>query len=212
MDAPEIILASASPRRRELLGGMGVRFEVVTADVKELDADSAPSLKPAELAIENARLKAQAVAKLRPSQWVLGADTVVALSRRLHSFSMGRDPMHSVRTRLLGKPASLKEALEFLRALSGKTHEVITGCALISPSGKEELFHDVTHVTFLKLTDETIARYVEAVNVFDKAGAYALQQHGDWIIAGVQGSRDNVIGLPTEVLRKVLLRHRLLQT
>jgi septum formation protein len=191
----EIILASGSPRRRELLGGMGVRFEVVTAPTPELDGASAPHLSPAELAMENARLKADAVAKLRPGRWVLGADTVVALDGRL-----------------FGKPASLEEAAGFLRALSGRTHEVITGCALVSPLREVEIFHDTTRVTFLELTNETIARYLAAVPVLDKAGAYALQQHGEWIIAGVEGSRDNVIGLPTERLREILRAAGLLQT
>ena len=204
MSAGAIILASGSPRRRELLGGMGVTFEVVTAPTPELDGESAPHLSPVALAMENARLKAQAVAKLRPGRWVLGADTVVTMTRTGQSFSMGSDPVDSVRTRLFGKPASMEEALEFLRALSGRTHEVITGCALISPSGEVELFHDVTYVTFRKLADETIARYIEAVNVFDKAGGYALQQHGDWIIERIEGSRANVVGLPTEKLCDIL--------
>jgi septum formation protein len=191
----EIILASGSPRRRELLGGMGVKFEVVTAPTPELDGESAPHLAPVELAVENARLKAVAVAKLRPGSWVLGADTVVALDGKL-----------------FGKPASLAEAAEFLRALSGRTHDVITGCALVSPRAEVELFHDVTRVSFLELTDEVIARYLAAVPVLDKAGAYALQQHGEWIIAGVEGSHDNVVGLPTERLREILRAAGLLQT
>ncbi len=208
---PEIILASGSPRRRELLGDMGVTFEVVTAPTPELDRESAPHLAPAELAMENARLKAEAVAKLRPGHWVLGADTVVALVRRVHRRTNGLDDEHFVDTRIFGKPASMEEALKFLRALSGRTHEVITGCALISPRGDLELFHDTTRVTFLELADETITRYIEAVNVFDKAGGYALQQHGDWIIERVAGSRDNVIGLPTEKLREILRATGLLQ-
>jgi septum formation protein len=83
MSDAQIILASGSPRRRELLGGMGVTFEVVTAPTPELDGESAPHLAPAELAMENARLKAEAVAKLRPGRWTLGADTVVALDGKL---------------------------------------------------------------------------------------------------------------------------------
>jgi septum formation protein len=178
MDAPEIILASGSPRRSELLGGMGIRFEVVTADTREFDGESSPHLSPAELATENARLKARAVAELRPGRWILGADTVVALDGR--SF---------------GKPSSPDQASKFLRVLSGRTHEVITACALISSAGETELF--------LELSDATIGRYVEAVNVLDKAGGYALQQHGDWIIDQVEGSRTNVVGLPTETLEQV---------
>jgi septum formation protein len=195
-DTPtEIILASGSPRRRELLGAMGVAFEVVTAPTPELDGDSAPHLSPVALAVENARLKAEAVAKLRPGRWVLGADTVVALDGRI-----------------FGKPASRGDAAIFLRTLSGRTHEVITGCALLSPAGAAELFHEITRVTFLELTGETIVRYLDAVEVLDKAGAYALQQHGEWIIASVKGSRSNVVGLPTEALEKILLRHGLIRS
>ena len=193
--ARELILASGSPRRRELLAALGVPFEVVTADTPELDAASAPTLAPAELATENARLKATAVAKSMPGRWVLGADTVVALDGELFA-----------------KPASLAEAASFLRAFSGRTHDVITGCALISPDGRVDLIHDTTRVEFLPLTDEIIARYLAAVSVLDKAGAYAVQQHGDWIIARVDGSRDNVIGLPTEALEAFLLRYRAAQS
>ncbi len=191
-EAP-LILASASPRRRELLGAMGVRFEVVTADVREHDSDSSPHLAPAELARENARLKAVAVAEKGARRWVLGADTVVALGDRLFA-----------------KPATLDEAGNFLRALSGHTHEVITGCALVDPEHRTFLFHEVTRVTFRALSDEIIARYLAEVHVLDKAGAYALQERGEWIVERVEGSRTNVIGLPTEALEKVFLRHGLL--
>jgi len=193
MSNDPIILASASPRRRELLTETGIAFEILTTDITEHDAESSPHLSPTDLARENARLKAQAVAALRPKRWVLGADTVVALEKRL-----------------FGKPASLEQAKEFLRALSGQTHEVITGCALIAPEGEAEIFHDVSRVTFRVLTEETIARYLAEVSVLDKAGAYALQERGEWIIERVEGSRTNVIGLPTEALERVFLRRGLL--
>lgn len=195
MSNEPLILASASPRRRELLGAMGVRFEVLTADVREHDSDSSPHLAPGELACENARLKAVAVAQSEKGarRWVLGADTVVALGDRLFA-----------------KPATLDAAGAFLRALSGQTHEVITGCALIDPDRRTTLFHEVTRVTFRVLSDEIIARYLAEVNVLDKAGAYALQERGEWIIARVDGSRTNVIGLPTEALEKVLIQRGLL--
>jgi len=188
-----LILASASPRRRELLGQLGIAFEVITADIDEHDAQSAPHLTPVELARDNALRKAQAVADLNPARWVLGADTVVA-----------RDG------HLLGKPSSLDEAGKFLRLLSGHVHEVTTGCVLIAPDSAAEVFHEISRVTFRVLSGDTIERYLAAVNVLDKAGAYALQEHGDWIIEGVEGSRANVIGLPVELLEKVLLRHGLL--
>ena len=193
MSHEQIILASASPRRRELLGGMGVRFEVVTAEVCEHDAESAPHLAPVELARENARQKAEAVAARQSGRWVLGADTVVDLEKVV-----------------LGKPASLDEARKFLVMLSGQTHEVVTGCALVAPDGGVEIFHDISRVTFLVLSDATIERYLAEVNVLDKAGGYALQELGEWIIERVEGSRANVIGLPTELLERVFKKHRLL--
>ena len=193
MPKESIILASGSPRRRELLAGMGIPFEVVTADVRELDAISSPTLSPVSLARENAHLKAEAVAALKPARWVFGADTIVTLGNR--SF---------------GKPASLDEARLFLFSLSGRTHEVITACILIAPGGEKEEFHDTTKVTFRALSPDLIARYLSAVNVLDKAGAYALQEHGDWIIERVEGSSNNVIGLPTELLERVFKRHGLL--
>jgi septum formation protein len=189
----QIILASASPRRRELLGGMGVRFEVVTARVRELDGATSPHLSPADLARENARRKAKAVAAMRPERWILGADTVVALEKRV-----------------MGKPDSIDQARDFLAALSGQTHEVVTACALIAPDGEAELFHEISRVTLRVLSHQTIGRYLGEVNVLDKAGAYALQERGEWIIERVEGSRANVIGLPTEALEKVLLRRGLL--
>jgi septum formation protein len=189
----KIILASASPRRRELLAEMGVQFEVVTADVRELDSISSPQLTPADLAWENARLKANAVRAVRPGFWVLGADTVVALGDRI-----------------FGKPASTDQAKEFLRFLSGRTHEVITGCALVNPDGEEVLFRVGSNVTFRSFTDATIELYLREVHVLDKAGAYALQEHGEWIIERVEGSRTNVIGLPTEKLESVLKSRGLL--
>ena len=188
-----IILASASPRRRELLAEMGLRFEVVTADVTELETLSLSHPGPVDLARANAHGKAAAVAAQRPGRWVLGADTVVALDGRL-----------------FGKPASQAEARDFLRALSGRTHEVITGCALLAPNGEAEAVEEISRVTFQVLPDETIDRYRAGVRVLDKAGAYALQERGEWIIERVEGSRTNVIGLPTERLAGIFRRRGLL--
>jgi septum formation protein len=185
---PPLLLASTSPRRRALLAGAGIAFEVVNVPVIELDAAAAPQLNAVQLAEANAGLKARATAA--EGRWVLGADTVVALNGRL-----------------FGKPASLEEAREFLRTLSGATHEVITGCALIAPDGVETIFHEVTRVTFRKLSDDTIDRYLAEVPVLDKAGAYGLQERGELIVESVVGSRTNVIGLPVERLVP-LLRER----
>ena len=193
MPKEKIILASASPRRRELLNELGVSFEVVTARVHELDGASARHLPPADLARENARRKAKAVAAMRPARWILGADTVVALDKLV-----------------MGKPASIDQARDFLTALSGQTHDVVTACALIAPDGEAEIFHETSRVTLRVLTYLEIGRYLGVVNVLDKAGGYALQERGEWIVERVEGSRANVIGLPTEALEKVLLRRGLL--
>ena len=186
----EIILASGSPRRRELLAKMGVKFEVVTTDVEEhMPAETDDAQK---LAVHNAVLKARAVAKLRPGHWILGADTIVILDRRV-----------------LGKPASLDAAREYLAALSGHSHQVVTGCCLISPQGDQAMFSDTSRVAFHALSRETIDKYLAAVHVLDKAGGYALQEHGDWLVSQITGSRDNILGLPTERLREMLSRRGL---
>jgi septum formation protein len=158
-----LVLASGSPRRRELLGGIGVPLEVVTAEVDEIEALSAGYPTPSDLARENARRKAEAVRGLRPGRRVLGADTVVALE-----------------SRLFGKPASLA-----------------------GPEDEMEIFHEISRVTFRELSAEIIERYLAEVHVLDKAGAYALQERGEWIIERVEGSRSNVIGLPVETLERL---------
>jgi septum formation protein len=186
MSGLPLILASGSPRRRELLREMGVDFEVITAEVEELDAASAPGVAPAHLAIQNGRRKAGAVARIRPGRWVLGADTVVTLGGRV-----------------FGKPRSSYEAHEFLRALSGQRHEVITGVVLLGPDGGEESFHEISRVIFRELSDDVIARYLAEVHVLDKAGGYALQKRGEVLVAAVEGSRANVIGLPVEKLSEL---------
>ncbi len=177
-----------------MLTALGLTFDVVTAEVTELDGTTAPHLSPAGLATENARLKAGAVAQRMPGRWVLGADTVVTLAGRI-----------------FGKPGSPAEAREFLRSLGGKKHEVITGVVLLDPAGRPEQFHDISVVTFRPLTGDDIARYLAEVDVLDKAGGYALQERGEWIVAGVEGSRSNVIGLPVEKLSALLHARGLLQ-
>jgi septum formation protein len=193
MSPVKIILASASPRRRELLQEMGIPFEVVTVDVIELESISPLHPTPTDLAHENARRKAHSVSALQTGRWVLGADTVVALDGQL-----------------FGKPTSQEEAQAFLQALSGRTHEVITAGVLIDPTGSRQEFHEVTQVLFRPLSPEIINRYLAEVHVLDKAGAYALQEHGDLIIEHVEGSRTNVIGLPTEMLERVFKSRGLL--
>ena len=171
-----IVLASASPRRRELLEKAGVVFEIVVSPAEEIhDA----SMKPHVLCELNATLKAAAVAAVRPDATVIGSDTLVFI-----------DDLP------LGKPVDLAEAREMLRRLSGRTHQVCTGVCVIYPGGDQKVFHDLTDVTFHPLDDMAIDAYFSVANPLDKAGAYGIQESGDLIVAGIKGSFENVMGLP----------------
>lgn len=185
MKNPDLILASASPRRGMLLRQLGRRFRVVASDAPEV----APGhLAPHEICLANAAAKARAVAARFPGAWVLGADTEVALG-----------------TRVFGKPRHRREAAEFLRALSGRTHQVITGvCLMCRAEGWRRSFAETTQVTFHPLTDRQIAAYLREVDTLDKAGAYAVQESGESLIESIDGSLTNVVGLPLGRLRVLL--------
>jgi septum formation protein len=179
-----IVLASASPRRRELLEQAGLVFEIVPSPADEIhDATMEPEL----LCELNAALKAEAVAEQRPDATVIGADTLV--------FIDGQP---------LGKPSDLEEARGMLRRLAGRTHRVCTGVCVIFPGGVRKLFHGMTEVDFLPLDDAEIDAYFERVNPFDKAGAYGIQEHGERIVSGIRGGFDNVMGLPVEMVMAAL--------
>ena len=173
----ELILASGSPRRRDLLAREGVKFEVQVSGIEELAPNA---LEPVSLARENALMKARDIFIRNVGATVLGADTVVVVDGRT-----------------LGKPKDLVEGAEMLRLLSGRWHEVVTGVALLSRTC-EEVFHETTRVRFKVLWEEEIADYHARVHVLDKAGGYAIQDGGERIIAEVEGCRDNVMGLPVE--------------
>ena len=190
MCPPQLILASSSPRRAELLKSIGLEFKVIPSTVAELHD---PDLSVRQLCKINARRKAEEVAGWFPDAVVLGADTLVAKGHEI-----------------FGKPNGLADARQMLSALSGHTHEVVTAVCLIAKNrGKEEIFADVSRVTFRSLDANQIDEYIKRVEVLDKAGAYAVQEHGDLIIEKVEGSRSNVIGLPVEKL-KLSLKHFLL--
>lgn len=176
MAAP-LILASHSPRRRALLAEAGYAFEVIVATVREIEATH---LSLRELTIANATRKALAVARQRPGAIVLAADTLVALEGEV-----------------IGKPRDLNHARAILRRLSGRAHEVCTGVFIAGPEFKISLA-DISRVRFRRLTEKAITDYFGHVNPLDKAGAYAAQGAGRNIIASVQGSFTNVIGLPME--------------
>lgn len=179
-----LVLASASPRRRELLERAGLVFEVVVSPVKEIhDA----TIEPERLCEMNAALKAEDVAARRPEATVIGADTLVFIDG---------EP--------LGKPADLDDARTMLRRLAGRVHKVCTGVCVIFPEGRREVFHETTEVTFHPLDEAAIGDYLKVANPLDKAGAYGIQEFGERIIAGIRGDYDNVVGLPVARLTKLL--------
>jgi len=185
MNLPSLILASASPRRAELLRECGYEFSVLTSTVEELAPEH---LSPRELCQLNAHRKARAVAKKLPDSLVLAADTLVFLEREV-----------------LGKPMSKTEALEMLLRLQGRTHQVVTGVILLHlRAHRETMFAVSTDVRFRALTKPAAAAYLEKINPLDKAGAYAIQEHGEMIVEEISGSYTNVVGLPLERLQHEL--------
>ena len=181
-----IILASQSPRRSELLTRERVEFRVVVRDTEEVhDATMAPE----ELCATNAAAKAAAVAEEYPEDTIIGADTLV--------FIDGQP---------LGKPADEAEAVAMLMQLQGRTHCVCTAVAVFLPGGERRDFAEISKVTFRPLDEAAIRHYMSLVHVYDKAGAYAIQEHGDLIIERFEGDLDNVIGLPVTRLLQVLER------
>lgn len=185
MNFPPLILASSSPRRVELLRMLGVDFQIVPSDATELHHEQ---LTAREISQLNAHRKARAVAKRHPDALVLGADTLVYLDHTL-----------------LGKPADLADAQRMLQQLQGRTHQVVTGvCLMHLRAHRERLLAETTNVTFRQLTPEQIHRYLSLINPLDKAGAYAIQEHGEAIVRETSGSYSNVVGLPLERLEEEL--------
>jgi septum formation protein len=169
------ILASVSPRRRELLKLLLADFEVVPSRLEE---DTLPGERPEALVRRLAQLKALAVQKLRPEAIIIGADTLVVCDEEV-----------------LGKPSSAGQATEMLCKLSGRTHQVLTGVCLLNRQTCV-LDHSVTDVTFSRLSEEEIERYVKSGEPLDKAGGYAIQGIGARFIERIDGCYFNVVGLP----------------
>jgi septum formation protein len=187
-----LLLASASPRRQELLRNAGIAFEVQPADIPE---DPLPGEGARECAERLAREKAVAVARLRPdlrpNDVVLGADTVVVVDGQL-----------------LGKPCDAADAARMLRLLSGREHEVITGVCLVvngQPSvASESVASETTLVTVSEITERDIADYVASGEPMDKAGAYAIQGIASRWIPRIEGDYSNVVGLPVALVFRML--------
>jgi 23S rRNA (uracil1939-C5)-methyltransferase len=183
----EIVLASASPRRRELMARVTPEFRVFPTGV---DESAIRDKDPLSFAVKAAVAKARAAAGTFPQAVVIGADTVVALGLRI-----------------LGKPAGRDEARAMLKALSCRRHRVITGLAFYTKAEDRLLTgYDLTYVTFRELTGEMIEGYLDQGTFLDKAGAYAVQEIGDAFVARMKGDYDNVVGFPVEKVRRLLAR------
>jgi septum formation protein len=186
-----LILASASPRRRELLTQLGLPFTVAVAEVTEHED---PTTAPRAMVRHNAALKADWVSVRHPEAWVLGADTTVFLDGHA-----------------LNKPRDTAEARAMLQRLSGRTHTVFTGLALRhQASGYHDEAGETSTVTFHPLTDEVISDYLARVHTLDKAGGYGIQEHGTMLVAGHTGSFSNIVGLPLEATKQILTKAGLL--
>jgi septum formation protein len=184
-DLPPLILASASPRRVELLRQLGVEFSVLPSDAIELHDEQ---LTARELSQVNAYRKARAVAKKHPDALVLGADTLVSMDETL-----------------FGKPRTIEDGVHMLERLQGRTHQVVTAiCLLHLRTHRQSIFSESTNVTFRPLKEADIRQYLSEVNPLDKAGAYAIQEKCDSIVEKIAGSLTNVIGLPVERLNEQL--------
>ncbi|MGD0813871.1 MAG: Maf family protein [Verrucomicrobiota bacterium] len=185
MNIPVLILASASPRRSDLLRQLGFQFHVVPSTAEEIKSDD---LSAGEVAQMNAYRKARTISKKHPDAVTLGVDTVVALG-----------------SAIFGKPANLDEAERMVTTLLGKTHQVVTGVCLIHLRGhRQRIFWEQTDVTFRTLTLPQIRQYHALVNPLDKAGAYGIQEHSEVLVESISGSFSNVAGLPMERLQTEL--------
>ncbi len=179
----KLILASGSPRRRELLSRLGISFEVITKNINE---SARAGESPADLVQRLSKDKALAVSLEHKEDLILAADTVVALDGRI-----------------MGKPHDENEAFDFLSQLNNRTHEVFTGICLIN---KEQINTQVvcTRVTFGHFSDDILKAYTATGEGADKAGAYAIQGQGAFLISSISGSPTNVIGLPMQEVSKLL--------
>lgn len=168
-----LILASRSPQRRAILEQLRIPFEVLHVDVEELAAG-----EPVDVARANALRKAEEGARQRPDRTVLGVDTIVALDGEI-----------------FGKPASEEDAIGTLKRLAGRTHEVVSGLALVK-SANPQVAHEVTNVTFRDLDDTLVERYVATGEWSGRAGGYAIQGIGAGLVRRIMGDYLNVVGLP----------------
>jgi len=184
--ADRLVLASASPRRRDILSKAGYRFDVVVPPLEEPEHVTA-DLSPAGQAEALAYFKARAVVDTAPEAIVLGADTVVAVGEKV-----------------LGKPDGQADARRMLQSLSDTRHAVITGLALLGPGPRRRILSDTTYVTMRPLSAEDVREYIDSQEWVGKAGAYAIQETADRFVDRIEGSFTNIVGLPIELVRALL--------
>jgi septum formation protein len=181
----KLILASGSPRRRQLLSEAGFEFEVIVPTIPE--PEGLVTMTPAQQAEALAYFKARTIADANKDACVLGADTIVALGDQIY-----------------GKPRDAAHARAMLESLSHSRHQVITGVALLEPGGKRTIASETTHVTMRPMLPREIDEYIESGEWISKAGAYAIQETADRFVVRTEGSFTNIIGLPMELTEKLL--------
>ena len=182
----KIILASASPRRKEILSKLGVPFEVQVSTCDE----NIGLADPSEMVEQLSKLKADDVAKRNPDALVIGADTVVSYGNRI-----------------LGKPKDREDAIRMIKMIAGHEHQVYTGVTIVIPGEDTVSFVEATGVKVVDMTDDEIERYVDSGEPMDKAGAYAIQGLFAPYISGIEGDYYNVVGLPIASVYSILKRH-----
>ncbi|HSG29553.1 MAG TPA: Maf family protein [Candidatus Krumholzibacterium sp.] len=175
-----LVLASASPRRREILEGLGFEFEVIVPDV---DEDVIIWKEPEKVTSLLSELKAVEVQSQRPRKTIIGADTVVILDGEI-----------------MGKPAGRDDAVSMIRLLSGRSHEVMTAITIAAPPNIRITRAERTRVIFRKITDAEIERYADMDEPYDKAGGYAVQGHASVFVDRIEGCYPNVVGLPVSMM------------
>jgi len=187
-----IILASQSPRRKYLLTQAGLEFDVLPSHI---DENALPMDQPGPYTCALSRLKAKEISLLHRNSWVIAADTIVVIEDEI-----------------LGKPDDLEQARHMLYRLSGQTHQVYTGYTICCDTGKKAITDSVcTDVIFKRLSDEEIEWYISTGEPFDKAGAYAIQGLGTFLVKRINGSYTNVVGLPVCEVIEYLIREKVVR-
>ncbi|PGL73330.1 Maf family protein [Bacillus sp. AFS055030] len=179
----KLILASASPRRKELLSMLNIPFIIETSDVEEVMEQN---LQSSEIVMKLAEEKAIDVSNKNPNAVVIGADTIVTYNDKK-----------------LGKPTSKEDAFAMLKMLSGKTHEVYTGVSIIN-NGERSSFYECTKITFSELSDQEIIDYINTNEPMDKAGSYGIQGYGGTFVEKIEGDYYSVVGLPINKVKRKL--------